>query len=153
MASVARKYAEKELGVHAVFKEANDANLNMVDEQVKLSDMRALRRELTEDILDREARILHEVRNTHPELSATAHEQKARLERRTDQKLVDLRRFLQVAQKNEDNIEHAIKFLQNRINIATARMIELGGYLPYLTKVWEQDAVAKSNTPQGSEQA
>lgn len=152
MPSAERKYAENELGVHAVFKEANAAHDEMVAHHITLAEMKAWRREISEQILDQEAAVLLRVRNAHPELSATAHDQKAKLERRTDLELVNLRKNLAVAQGKEDTAEHDIKACDNRIKIATARMTELGGYLPYLTHVWEKDAVAKQ-TQQGSEQA
>jgi hypothetical protein len=152
MPSAARTYAENELGVHLVFKEANDAHDDMVKQHSVLAEMKAWRREITEDILDLEASVLDEIRKQHPDLSATAHDQKAKLQRRSDARLVDLRKILAVAQGKEDTAEHAIKACDNRIKIATARMTELGGYLPYLTMVWTQDAIAKQ-TQQGSEQA
>ena len=152
MPSAARKYAENELRVHEIFKEANKAHDEMVQHHLALAEMKAWRREITELILDSEAAVLQEVRDKHPEMSATAHDQKAKLERRKDPRLVDLRKNLAVAQGKEDDEEHAIKGCDNRIKIATARMTELGGYLPYLTMVWTQDAVAKQ-TQQGSEQA
>jgi chromosome segregation ATPase len=147
MASKARDYAEKELGVHEVYKTAQDANGEMIDLQVKLVEVRDQRRRMTEEMADREVDIWRDLRGQHPELSATALDAKAKHERRVDQTMQELRRGLLDTQKQEDKLEQDIKAKQNRINSANARMIELGGYLPYLTMVWQQDAVAQQNTP------
>jgi septal ring factor EnvC (AmiA/AmiB activator) len=102
---------------------------------------------MTEEMADREVDIWRDLRGQHPELSATALDAKAKHERRVDQTMQELRRGLLDTQKQEDKLEQDIKAKQNRINSANARMIELGGYLPYLTMVWQQDAVAQQNTP------
>jgi chromosome segregation ATPase len=147
MASKLRTYAEEELGVHKVHEEAENANGHLVDLNLKLADVRSARREWTEQIADREAVILKQIRDTHTDLSATAHEQKARLERRSDRQLHDMRVSLMNCQKEEDRLEGDIKHTQNKISIATARMIQLGGYLPFLYEIMKSEAVAPNNTP------
>lgn len=147
MSSKAREYAENELGVHKVYQEAQDANGELVDLQIDLMNVKDQRRRMTEEMADREVEIWRELRNQHPELSATALDAKAKQERRIDQTMQDLRTGLLDTQKREDRLELDIKAKQNKINSANARMVELGGYLNFLTMVWQQDAVAQKNTP------
>jgi hypothetical protein len=147
MASKLRTYAENELGVHKVHETAEKARGEIVGEHTGLLEARSERRRITEEIADREAEIWRELRNQHPELSATALDGKAKLERRTDPDLRALRNGLSDAQFKEESIELRIKDLNRTIDIATARMIQLGGYFPFLVKIMEQDAVAHQNTP------
>jgi len=147
MASQMRTYAENELGVHKVYKEAQTAHGELIAYHSSLLEAKDTRRRVTEEIADREAAVWREQRDKQPELSATALDAKAKLERRTDPALQDLRRSLQEAQSVEDMHEQSIKACQNRINIETARMIQLGGYFNFLVKIMEQDAVAQSQTP------
>ncbi len=147
MTSEARTYAEKELGVHEVYQKAQDVNGEIIDLQITLAGIRDQRRKVTEEMADREVDIWRELRGQHPELSATALDAKAKQERRVDSMMQELRRNLLIFQKQEDDVEHDIKTKQNIINSANARMVELGGYLNFLTMVWQQDAVAQKNTP------
>lgn len=148
MASKMRTYAENELGVHKVHEEATHARGEIVGEHTGLLEAKSERRRISEAILDREAEIWRELRNQHPELSATALDGKAKLERRIDDDLRTLRNGLADAQFNEEAIELRIKDLNRKIDIATARMIQLGGYLPFLAKIWEHEtAVAHQSTP------
>lgn len=147
MPSKARTYAENELGVHEIYQTAQDANGEMIDLQVTLLGVKDQRRKITEEMADREVDIWRELRGKNPELSATALDAKAKQERRVDTMMQDLRRGLLDAQRQEDKLEQDIKAKQNRINSANARMVELGGYLNFLTMVWQQDAVAQQNTP------
>jgi hypothetical protein len=147
MASKMRTYAENELGVHEVYVEAQSANGELIGYHSNLLEAKDMRRRLTEEIADREAIIWRELRDKHPELSATALDGKAKLERRTDPTLQDLRRGLQEAQSTEDMHEQSIKACQNRISIATARMIQLGGYFPFLFEIMKAEAVAPVTKP------
>lgn len=147
MASKLRTYAENELGVHQVYEAANKANGDLPGEHSKLIAARVERRRVTEEIADREAEILRDIRNTHTDLSATAHDQKAKLERRTDPDLKALRSGLNDLQRREDEAEFRIKELGKTIDIATARMIQLGGYLPFLFEIMKAEAVAPVTKP------
>lgn len=147
MASKMRTYAENELGVHKVLEEANHARGEIVGKHTGLLAAKSERRRISEAILDREAEIWRELRSANPELSATALDGKAKLERRVDPELRTLRNGLSDAQFNEEAIELHIKDLNRKIDIATARMIQLGGYFPFLVKIMEHDAVAHQSTP------
>lgn len=147
MSSKMRTYAEKELGVHQVHDTALKANGEIIDLNIKLIDARARRREFTEQIADREAVILKSIRDNHTDLSVTAQDAKAKIERRTDRELHDMRTGLLSAQREEDETEQAIKTCQNRLNTANARMIQLGGYFPYLVAIMQSEAAAQPNTP------
>lgn len=147
MGSKMRTYAENELGVHKVYETATKASADLTTEHSKLLEARARRRDLTEQIADREAAVLKNIRDNHTDLSVTAQDAKAKIERRTDQELRTMRTALLAAQRAEDEAEQKIKELNKTIDIATARMIQLGGYFPFLVKIMEQDAVAQQNTP------
>lgn len=147
MTSKLRTYAEDVLGVHKVHEEAKAANGEQIDLNVALAGVKADRRRITEEIADREVEIWREARDRQPELSATALDAKSKHERRTDPTMQFLRQSLLEFQKREDDLEHKIRSCQNRISIASARMIQLGGYIPMLVKIMEDEAVAQANTP------
>lgn len=126
------KYAEDTLGVHSILETALKARDEFSEILSELTDMRKDRRQLEHDIEMHELEIAMDERVRHPEMSATAmkdHLKGAFFKndkwRRMKQEAVDLAHKI-----DEEDANRSLT--QKDLDIANARMIELGGYLMFL---------------------
>lgn len=128
-------YAEQDLGVHAVHTNAETLNTELEAAQAVLAGFTGRFRQLREDIADREAQVTVIERGANAEMSATAFEPHLRVAKQTDPELVALRRSLIETQDAEDVQEKAVVAIQRRLDVAVARMTELGGLLQFYAAV------------------
>lgn len=136
----ALQYAEQELGVHTVYREAEQLVEEIDRISAELDVWHDDKRSIVEDIADREALLLGEERARHPEMSATGLDQHLRSQKRLDPELKTLRDKLNQRLADISGGEYDLAVLNSRLRIKVARMEELGGYLNYLAAV-KQDSI------------
>jgi hypothetical protein len=135
MSAKALKYAEEKLGVHLVY---NESLVYLQDLDEVFSDLdkaQDRRRQLMEQIADREAELLSEERGMRPDMSATGMDQHMKSAKRTDSELRNLRDKLNETISSIQGLELDSDLLKARLKVSTARLNELGGYLHYLAAV------------------
>lgn len=144
MSMKALLYAEDKLQVHLVYEKASgfledlDGLLNDLD---KAQDRR---RQLVEQIADREADLISSERSKNPEMSATGFDQHMKAAKRTDSMLSTLRGSLNDTLSEIQGLEYDTDLLKMRIKVMTARLNELGGYLNYLSAVKQAENQKKT---------
>lgn len=129
------KYAEDTLGVHRVHEEAQAIAEELDAARLELAAARRNRVNVEDAYTDEELVFVADMRADNPDLSQTAFDKfiKGKIHQAPDLRkrrgqLADLRHAEELA-------EAEISRLRNRLEIATARMGELGGYLHYLAEV------------------
>lgn len=130
-------YAEEDLGVQSVLEEANLAFEAFNNARRELLGMRATKRRIEGLIADREADVAMEIFRNADGASQAAVERHTKLEIGTDTTLRTLREQLREHLDDIDTQETEAALAKTRMEIAIARMTELGGYMQYL-------AIAKS---------
>lgn len=133
-------YAEDVLNVHGVYGEARELTEALEDARARHSKANVSVRNLRERLADEEARLTLEARGENPDLSATAFERQLRLLLQEDEGLRSIRRQILEAQAVLDETEAEYRVLDRRIDVATARLVELGGLLHFY-------AAARSSQP------
>lgn len=135
MSNKALDYAEKNLGVHEVYEDVQ-RNLNDLDTLYSdLDKAQDRKRQLNEDIADREAELIGEKRGTHADMSDTGFRTRMKEWERSDTKLAELRGQLNSALGEIQGLEYDADLLKLKIKTGSARLEELGGYLHYLAAV------------------
>lgn len=133
--SKALAYAEDTLGVHEVYEKALQAREELDATFSDLDSFYSKRREILDSITDREIEITVEERSQHPEASEAALERAAKISRSKDESLRKLRTELNHIESDIDGRKFDRSIAEHDIQIATARMIELGGYFGYLVQI------------------
>lgn len=145
-------YAENSLGVHTVYEEAKRLVHDIDTARGNLALKRRGKAYAEEVYTDAELAFVADMRVDNPDLSQTAFDKfikgKIHLQphlRKQRAELADLNYEIEV-------VEREIKRLQNLLEIATARMGELGGYLHYLAeiKAAETASTGQDNWPPAS---
>ena len=129
------KYAEETLRVHAVYHEAQQLANEITLERGKLTKVRHQKVIAEEAYTDAELVFVADMRADNPDLSQTAFDKFIRGKIHQNPNLRKLRGELANLAHRMDEIEVDIRHLQNKLEIATARMGELGGYLHYLAEL------------------
>lgn len=138
MTNKALTYAEETLGVHKIYEILGQ---HVEDLDVATSDLdKALdwKRELEEKYADREVELISEKRGIHPDISDTRFRQDMKTWERQDPALSQLRIDLNTVKGEIQGIEFDISLTKTRIQVGSARLVELGGYLNYLAVVKNQ---------------
>lgn len=126
------KYAEDTLGVHTIMETALKARDEYSQILAELADMRQARRQLEFDIEAHEMEIAADERVKHPEMSATAMKDHLKGALFKDPKWRKMRQdLIELTGKIEEEDADRSLTLKD-LDIANARMIELGGYLMFL---------------------
>ena len=138
MSKRALEYAENVLGVHKDLKIASD-QLEALDELfADLDKAQDRKRELNEEIADREVELIGEKRGIHSDMSSTEFKTRLREWEREDGKLTALRIELNKVLSEIQGMEYDADITKLRIKVACSRMDELGGYLNYLAVIKNQ---------------
>jgi chromosome segregation ATPase len=144
MTARALTYAEKQLGVHAVWHEVQAYAKELDDKRQQAAHARSERSELEEKLAHRETVIAVELRGEKSDLSQAAFDRELKNRIRMDSEHADLRLEL-------GRINNRISFLEAdaaraRIDVEMriARMNELGGYFAYLASVKNAETTSKS---------
>jgi hypothetical protein len=133
--SPARKaldYAEGELGVNAVHEAAQKARDNLDGLVTDLSTKRDLRREKIEKLSDVEMMIAEDERAKHSDMSQAQMDKHIKMVNAKSKPFIELRREIRQLTNEIEGLEYDESIYKVDIQIAVARMTELGGYLNYL---------------------
>jgi polyhydroxyalkanoate synthesis regulator phasin len=143
------KYAEDNLGVHSVYERAQQLADEITVERGKLVQARHQKVNAEEAYTDAELAFIADMRADNPDLSQTAFEKFVKGKIHQNPNLRKMRGELANIAHRMDELEVDIRHLQNKLDVATARMGELGGYLHYLAEVKaaETATVGQDNWP------
>lgn len=151
MSSKALDYAENVLGVHREHEIASK-QLEALDELfAELDKAQDRKRELNEQIADREVELIGEKRGSHPSMSSTEFKTRLREWEREDGQLSMFRIELNKILSEIQGMEYDAEITKLRIRTACSRMEELGGYLNYLAVVKTQAEQKKKPTESSDE--
>lgn len=125
-------YAENNLGVHDVFALAKAAITRLQAAQDERSKLRSRRRSVEDEMSNVEMRIISDERAKHPDTSQASLSQHIKTVLRQDGEMEELRLQLNEVDSAIDDQDTTIKVAQADIQVYSARMTELGGYLSYL---------------------
>ena len=131
----ALKYAEETLRVHSVYDEAVALAAEADSLRVNIATMRKLKATAETIYLDAEYEFISDLRGANKDMSQTAFDKFAKQEIHRDPNLRAMRGDLAEQSHKIEQAEGNLATVRNRIEIATARMHELGGYLAYLAAV------------------
>lgn len=138
-------YAENQLGVHSVWEEAKGFLDELNTFYTDLDKSQDERRELLEQIADREGELLSDERGRHADMSAAAFDQHFKGVKRTDTALQGYRSKLNEVAGIIGGLEYDVDLLKHRLRVSEARLIELGGYFNYLAAIKQGEKTIKPN--------
>jgi len=141
----ALRYAEDQLGVHTVWEKAQSQLVELNGLYTDLDKSQDQRRELVEQIADREGELLSDERGRHADMSAAAFDQHFKGVKRTDTALQGFRSKLMEVQGIISGLEYDVDFLKQSLRLSEGRLTELGGYFNYLAAVKQDDTSNKTS--------
>lgn len=145
----ALQYAERDLGVHAVYEGARTTRDNLDSVFTELAGLKDARRLQEASIQEREMAIVADERGKHPDQSAAWMERHLKLAFGTDPELIGHRHNLSQILGDIEGREYDARIQEIDLKVAIARMNELGGYLNYLSVV--KASVGRSTTTPSEE--
>lgn len=131
----ALKYAETNLGVHAVYTEATTAHIALDTCLTSLAESREQKRLLEDLMEDSQMEIVADERSKHPEMSEAGMTRHLKLAYASDARLKQNRIHLRSLANEIEGLEYDRAILETGIKISVARMSELAGYLTYLAAI------------------
>lgn len=134
-ASEAVKYAEGQLGVHAVYEQAVAARNTLDGVLTELGEKRDILRDKEWALTDREMEIAADERGKHPDMSATGMEKHLKIALQNDDATRELREQISHVKSDIEGLNYDQSVAEHDIKIACARMTELAGYFQYLAVV------------------
>lgn len=140
------KYAEDTLGVHTIMETALKARDEYSQILSELTDMRKDRRQREFDLEMHEMEIAADERVRHPEMSATAMKDHLKGAFFRNEKWRKMRQDLLELTNKIDEEDADRSLTVKDLDIANARMIQLGGYLMFLGAA-KLASVSSSATP------
>lgn len=146
MAAKSIEYAEQKLGVHTIYSDAKKALEwygSASADYERFIDEKRRRLASVEDI---EIRIISEERANNPEMSQAQMDRHLKIVFNQNGDLRLGRDMVIECSHSIDVAEHNMKLHEKELQVLTARMNELGGYLQYL-------AAVKQNTPETPQEA
>lgn len=133
--SKALHYAENILDVHGPLRKANQARENLDDLYSRIDKHSDQKRTVVAAIKDREMEIVSDERGSNPDMSQAQMDRHLKVVMHNDAALIKLRDELENIDSVLDGCELDAKICSKDIDIAVARMNELGGYFSYLAAV------------------
>lgn len=133
-------YAELTLGVHKVFEEAKEKRQALADANLKMLDLRAARRGQEQYLEDLKMEVIEEERSTNPSESQAAFDRRIKVVFSNNGAIREGRDRLLYLAGDIETVEYEIEMLTKDIQIAVARMQELGGYLQFLAVIKQANA-------------
>jgi hypothetical protein len=128
-------YAEKTLGVHAVYEAAQQSREMLIQVGGDLVDARANKREFEALLSDHELDIIADEAGKNPTMSQAALDRHLKVVFRNSDSHQELRQQIRSIAQAIDKLETKKAVLEADIRIGSARLSELGGYLQYLAAV------------------
>lgn len=135
MTNKALDYAEKNLGVHQVFIDAQAARDKLDDIYTELSNLQDSKRDLQDRIIDVEMLVASEERGKHPDMSQTSMDKHLKVALNANGDYKTLRDQLRKVVGDIEGLEYDVRMVEHDIKIAVSRMNQLGGYFNYLAAV------------------
>lgn len=137
MASVKqqREAAEQQLGIHAVYQTAQEAQQALESTLDSLRQSRANKRTLETEIASREAEVMQDTWAKFSDAAVTKLDKLVKVEIQGDGYLKDLRRKLHEIISEIELCEADKEINETEIRIACARMNELNGYLVFISSL------------------
>ena len=129
------KYAEDSLGVHSVYREAQRLAIDAETCRRNIALHRRAKVAAEESYTDVELAFIADCRADNPDLSQTAFDKFVKAAIHKNPELRKLRSSLAELRFQEETMEAGLRKIQADLDIATARMGELGGYLHYLAEL------------------
>lgn len=124
-------YAEQDLKVHDVWKEALEAHERFNERTGEILAQSSLVRSLADQLEYEEAEFVSNARAEHSDMSQTAFEKFVKVEMRKDENLRDLRHKLQQETDRKEDAEGAAEVEKYKMRLLEARMKELAGLLQF----------------------
>lgn len=143
----ALQYAEETLGVHSSYERALNAQHELDEITTELDKARDRKRELTEQVSEREMELLIQERGKHADMSQAGMDRHLAIVKAQDTLLVQLKQQLNGTAAQVDGLELDISIQQSIIKIETARMTELGGYFHFLAVCKQAELTTKTTKP------
>lgn len=137
-------YAEREIGVHSVHDEARRLSLELDNHRKMLVTAKKDRLRTEEAMADREIELATDLRAEMPEASLAAFERQLKTVVHKDARMRGFRGMLFDANHNISHLEVEVSRTRVDIDIAVARMTELGGYFQYLAAVKQAETANKA---------
>ena len=126
------QYAEDDLGVHAVYADAREAQEALDAALDKYSQCASVIRSVHDSIDQRKFELASQIRAEKHDISQNALDRALKESERSDEQLIALRSQL-LEKQDEQEVAHAvIEKNKYRLRVLSARMTELGGMLAYL---------------------
>lgn len=127
-------YAEG-LGVNSVYDEARAARNELERKYQELHELKSRKRSLESLKVDHEMEVAEELRRTQPELSAAMYDKQIKIDLSNYGPLREVRDHLASLQGDIDLCEYEVSLIKADIEIAVARITELGGYLQFMAVI------------------
>lgn len=142
-------YAENTLGVHKVQHEANELLVQLDETLTALDAAIDARRNLDDQIEDRQMVLLIEERGKHMDMSQAGMDRHLKEVYHKDEILKRLQSERNAKAGEASGLELDAKYQENALKIKAARMEELGGYFHFLavTKLAEIQTLPPSQNP------
>jgi len=128
-------YAEDQLGVHRVYKDATFARTNLQAAVDEIYKARLRKREAEAALVDREMELAQEEWAAHPDYSAAKMDQHMKVAKHVDPICREHRRAIFDAITRMEAQDTSRVLYEKDIAIAVSRLTELGGYLNYLAAI------------------
>jgi chromosome segregation ATPase len=125
-------YAEEDLGVHAAYRDAREAQEALDAALDTYASCAATIRSVHDSIDQRKYELANQVRGEKHDISQTALDRALKDFERTDDELISLRTQLMERQDEQEVAHAAITKNKYRLRVLSARMNELGGLLAFL---------------------
>lgn len=141
------QYAEQTLGVHTSYERALNAQHELDEITTELDKARDRKRELAEQVQEREMDLLIAERGKHADMSEAGMQRHLAIVKAQDTLLQEFKKQHSGVVAQVDGLELDIDIQKSIIRIESARMEELGGYLKYLAALKEAENLTTLTKP------
>lgn len=124
-----------DLGTHTVYEDARARRTELEGKMQQLHESKNRKRTLEALRLDLEMEVTEDLRSREPSMSAAAFDRQIKVEFSNHGPLREVRDDLIATQGEIEWLEYEISLLKIDIEIAVARLHELGGYLQFMAVI------------------
>lgn len=142
------RYAEG-LGLNSVWEESLVKRQALSEKVLDLSNARNRKRELEAYKTDLEMAATEEEYSKHPDLSVAAMERHLKLVFSNHAEIRETKDEITVVVGQVELLEHEIMLLKTDIEIAVARLHELGGYFQFMAVIKQAEITRKATESKG----
>jgi hypothetical protein len=127
-------YAES-LGVHSVYEQVLAKRAELDQCLTEIATLRDKKRDDESLLVDREMELLSDERGKHADMSQAGMDRHLKVVYWSDERHRELRSQVAQVVSDLDGLQFDRDMLETDIKIATARLVELGGYFQYLAAI------------------